>query len=383
MVTERRQNILTGAIAMLLLVSSVSVGVKAAFGAYDGGYELVGRFSAAGQGMLPGSDVKVRGVNIGSVRRIDLVDNQAVVTMRIHDGERVPSDAVARIRAKTLFGEKFVDVDLTDTDETEGPFFEPGDEFAAGNTEGGFELEQVLADTFPILQAIDPEELMIVIRELADAGDGLGEAINRSIVNGDELSQVFADNIDNTSEFLHDLALLSGELADSADDILGLADAGNAALPTLNANEDALIELLQQTGRLSNDVADLLRNNQGFVDAALGPGSDVVDLLHEQRDQVVPLVVGLRQYVQTLSEIVRIEVGDGTLMGAVKAVLGGDLCGVIPCLGGPGNDVALTAPSGVPGVPVTGPGLLLDPPTTRPDTSDSDVGDLLRKVLGA
>ena len=373
---------LTGAIALLLLVSTVSVGVKAAFGAYDGGYELVGRFTAAGQGLLPGSDIKVRGVNIGSVRRIELVDNLAVVTMRIKDGEDVPADAVARIRAKTLFGEKYIDVDLTGTDEQEGPFFEAGDEFAEGNTEGGFELEQVLTDTFPLLQAIDPKELMIVISELADAGDGLGEEINRSIVNGDKLAQVFADNADNTAQFLDDLAAFSGQLADSADDLVAVADSANDVLPVLTTNEDAVVALLQQAGRLSNDVADLLINNEDFVNAALGPGSDTVDLLYEERGQVVPLVHGLRQYVQTLSEIIRIRVGDGSLMGAVKAILGGDACVVLACPGISAG-VATSTPGDIaPDPAAPGGALLIDPESTsRP--AEGDVGDLLRRLLDA
>jgi hypothetical protein len=40
----RRQHILTGAIAIVLVVAAVSVGVKGAFGAFEGGYELAGTF---------------------------------------------------------------------------------------------------------------------------------------------------------------------------------------------------------------------------------------------------------------------------------------------------------------------------------------------------
>ena len=126
---------------------------------------------------------------------------------------------------------------------------------------------------------------------------------------------MFADNADNTAEFLDDLAKLSGQLADSADDILGLADAANAALPMLNDNEAELVTILQQAGRLSNDVADLLLGNKPFVDAVPGRREQArSQLLYDQRSQVVPLVIGLRQYIQTLTEVVRIDVGDGTLM---------------------------------------------------------------------
>jgi phospholipid/cholesterol/gamma-HCH transport system substrate-binding protein len=371
---DRRQHVLTGAIALILLVASITVGVKGAFGAFDGGYQLVGTFDAAGQGLLPGSDVKVKGVNIGEVRRIELVGGQAQVTLRIHDGQEVPEGASATIRPKTLFGEKFVDIDPDVADEGARPLRD-GDVLT--NTQGGFELERVLADTFPLLQAIDPMELTTVLGELAAGGDDLGPAINRTLVNADELNQVFADNAANTEQFLSDLAKVSDELADQAQTILEVADAANVALPTLNDNEDDLIALLQQTGRLSNDVADLLEANEPFVRASLIEGSRTLQALYDQRDQVVPLVVGLRQYVQTLASLVRIDVGNGTLMAAVKGLLGGQLCDAIPCAG------AAAGPATVPGptTPTIPPVVL--PPIELPDVGPAteSLSDLLTKVL--
>jgi phospholipid/cholesterol/gamma-HCH transport system substrate-binding protein len=335
---------LTGAIALLLFFAAITVGVKGAFGAFDGGYELVGRFDAAGQGLLAGSDVKVRGVSIGEVRSIRLVKGEAVVTLRIKDGERVPTSASAVIRPKTLFGEKFVDVDPGAAEDT-GPFLKDGQ--AIAHTLGGYELEAVLSDLYPILKAIDPVELGTVLGQLAEGGKGLGPTINRSIVNGEKLSKVFADNADNTRQFLGDLAALSDQLAGSADDLVGLADAANVALPTINDHEGDVVALLQQTGRLSNDVADLLEHNRAFVNASLGDGSRTLQVLFDRRAQVMPLVVGLRQYVQTLAISIRVDMGDGTLMAAVKGILGGDLCGVIPC---PGTGAAAS-----PVAPLAGP----------------------------
>jgi phospholipid/cholesterol/gamma-HCH transport system substrate-binding protein len=379
--TARRQHILTGAIALLLLAGSITVGIKGAFGAFDGGYELIGRFDAAGQGLLPGSDVKVRGVNIGQVRKIELVDGEALVTLRIKDGDRVPLDASAVIRPKTLFGEKFVDIDPGASEEA-GPFLGDGDEIV--NTLGGFELEEVLTDVYPLLKAVDPAELMTVLGELADGGKDLGESINRSIVNGEELTSLFADNADLTRQFLEDFAALSDQLAGSADDLLAVADAGNLALPTINAHEDDVVSLLQQTGRLSRDVADLLEHNQPFVEASLGDGSRTLQLLFDRRDQVVPLVIGLRQYVQTLAESIRIEVGDGTLMAAVKAVLGGEACAVLPCPGA-GTSAATGAPGPAPTPPAPSVELPLDLPIPLDlglSTSDGGLFSLLSKVLG-
>lgn len=382
--TRRRKDILTGAIALVLLVALTSVGIKGAFGAFKGGYELVGTFDAAGQGLLPGSDVKVRGVNIGEVKRIELIDGEARITLRIESEHDVPVDSSAVIRPKTLFGEKFVDIDPGPA-ETAGPFLGDGDEIT--NTLGGFELEQVLGETYPLLQAIDPGELMIVLGELADGGSGLGDTVNRTLVNSAELGEVFADNVDNTRQFLRDLALLSDQLGDDADTLLELADAANAALPTLNDGEDAIVDLLQQAGRLSNDVADLLEANRPFVNSVMVDGSRSLQLLFDERDQVVPLVIGLRQYVETLSSVIRIEMGDGTLMAAVKGILGTEVCGPLPC---PGTEAPAAAspppPAPAPPAPLV-PGLPLDLPLDLDlGVGSSSGGDglteLLTRVLG-
>ena len=375
--TDRRQHVLTGIISIVLVVATMSVAVKGALGAFDGGYELVGTFDAAGQGLLPGSDVKVRGVNIGQVRRIDLVDGAAEIRLRITDGEEVPEGASATIRPKTLFGEKFVDIDPGAAPPGADVLVD-GDELT--NTQGGFELEQVLADTYPLLQAIDPGELTTVLSELAAAGDGLGDEVNRTLVNGDELAQVFADNAGNTEQFLGDLAKISDELVGQADTVLEIADAANAALPALNEGEDDLIALLEQTGRLSNDVADLLEANRPFVRASFVEGSRTLQLLHDQRDQVIPLVIGLRQYVETLSSLIRIDVGNGTLMGAVKGLMGASLCEALPCLG-----AGTSAPAGAaaPPPPVSLPVAPASPTIPRPELAPapSDLATLLDKVL--
>jgi phospholipid/cholesterol/gamma-HCH transport system substrate-binding protein len=342
--------------------------VKGAFGAFEGGYQLVGTFDAAGQGLLPGSDVKVRGVNIGQVRKIELVDGAARITLTIKDGQEVPEGASATIRPKTLFGEKFVDIDPSAAPSGAAILTDGGE---LTNTQGGFELEQVLADTYPLLKEIDPAELTTVLGELATAGDGLGEEINRTIVNGDELSKVFADNAANTEQFLSDLALLSEELADQADTVLEIAASANTALPTLNEHEDDLIALLQQTGRLSNDVADLLEANEPFVQSVMVDGSRTLQLLYDQRTQVIPLVVGLRQYVETLASVIRIDVGDGTLMAAVKGLLGTQVCDALPCSGA---DAAAAPPAVAP--PILPP---IDVPIVG-DTTDG-LDDILEKVL--
>lgn len=318
MTTERNRNVLSGAIGLIIVISLTAIGIKASFGAFDGGYELRGTFAAAGQGLLSGSDVKIRGVNVGEVSSIRLVDNEALIRLRIDDGTQVPGSAQAVIRPKTLFGEKFVDI-LPGEDELTGPYLDDGDEIV--DTLGGFELEQVLTDAYPVLEAVNPAELAVILDELATAGRGLGANINRSIVNGATLAELGASNDAEFRQLTSDLALLTEELELLAPDLVAGAQDLNVALPTLNARSAQLDEALTQAARLAADVADLLEANESFTTNALTDGSRSLQTIFDRRSQIQPLLLGLTKYTRTLAEAIRFEVGDGTMMAAVKGVV--------------------------------------------------------------
>ncbi|MGI8663584.1 MAG: MCE family protein [Acidimicrobiales bacterium] len=349
-ITERRRNIISGLIALVLLIGAVSIGISASFGRFDDTYEVKASFDAAGQGLQHGSDVKIRGVNIGKVSSVKLVDGRAAVFMDVNSGQRIPMRAEAVVRPKTLFGEKFVDIvpcpDASDpsftstktgtcAEEGDGPFYgrDGKAQFANDKTLGGFELERVLSNAYPLLQQIDPAELGSVLSTLADSGKGLGDEVNRTIVNGQKLADIFAAHDADQRQFFSDLSKLSTQLGARSDDLVALANSLNVALPPLNSRSDQLNALLVQLGRLSNDTADLLAANKPFIDAALGPGDAVIQLLYDRRGDVIPLVQGLRTYIQTLAEVVRIPLGDGTYMAAVKGLLGGAACALLPCAG--------------------------------------------------
>jgi phospholipid/cholesterol/gamma-HCH transport system substrate-binding protein len=361
--TIRTRNIVSGLIALVLLSSAAVVGVKYSFGYYDDVYPLKASFANAGQGLQHGSDVKLRGVNVGKVQSVKLQDGRALVTMEINHTTKVPTTATATVRPKTLFGEKFVDIAPGDG-EGKGPYYSTNGDLIdkcdksqqpqQSCAVGGFELEQVLGDAYPLLKKIDPGELFTVVDTLAQGGKGLGPAINRQIVNGQKVLDVMAAHDADTRQFLTDLATISDQLGVRAQDVVSAANDLNVALPTLNSRSDELTTLLRQTSTLSNDVADLLQNNKAFIDKSFNGGQQVLDTVYDRRNDLVPLVVGLRQYLQTLTEIVRIPAGDGTLMAAVKNLAAADTCAIFVGACAPATPAAAPGPI-LPTPPSVGP----------------------------
>src|ERR1700757_2527686 len=138
---------MTGLIALTLFGSLAVFGVYLGAGKLSPKYHLHAKFTAAGQ-----------------VTTVHLVDGEAQVNMFIHEGQKVPVNSSATIRPKTLFGEKFVDIDPGPREAT-GPFLK--NNAFIKHTTGGFELEQVLTDLYPILQAVRPEDITTLLDTLA------------------------------------------------------------------------------------------------------------------------------------------------------------------------------------------------------------------------
>ena len=381
MMDERTFRILTGLVTLLFMVSASVFGVQVANGALRDVYQLEASFAAAGQGLIQQSDVKIHGVNIGRVSGVRLEEGRARVRMEIDSDQRVPVDAKATIRPKTLFGEKFVDI-APGPNEVRGPFLE--DEDAIEDTLGGFELEKVLTDLYPILQAVKPEQLHTVLNTLAAGGENLGPAVNRTLGNFAELAEVQADHAQDTQEFLDDLALLSGELADKADDLVAAARDLNEVLPDLNERGDELAVFLDQATRLSRDVADILEANRPFLRKAVTEGGKTLQVLYDERAQIQPLVTGLRQFFQILAEVTRIPRADGTTMAAVKFIFGEDCpMGRIPgceaeaeAAGAPSGAAGTAPPAGVPAPSV--PPVELPGPTRGAEGLIDLIGGVLR-----
>jgi phospholipid/cholesterol/gamma-HCH transport system substrate-binding protein len=317
--SDRTYRIAVGLVTLLLASSLVVVAVKIRVGGDPRSYyQLNASFTAAGQGLLPGSDVKVRGVDIGRVRNIRLRDGKALVRLDIRKSQKVPQSASATIRPKTLFGEKFVDVDPGTGDGT-GPYL--GDEGVVTETVGGFELERVLADLYPVLKAVKPQDLAVVLDSLAQAADGKGPQINRLIATYSDVLGAQASNNAELDQYLQELARLSEGLVAVAPAALGLAEDLNQTLPDLNARGPQLTALLDETTRLSGDLDALLKRNTPFIDKAINQGGRTLQELFDDRNQIGPLITGFRQFFQVLSSIGRIPYDETSQLVAIKYVL--------------------------------------------------------------
>ncbi len=105
-----------------------------------GHYEVKAAFRKA-SGVSVGADVRVSGVKVGSVSRIDLDPKtyRAIAALSIQDGVQLPEDSLATITSDGLLGGAYVAIDPGASDF----HLEPGGEIE--HTQGSVDLIELLS----------------------------------------------------------------------------------------------------------------------------------------------------------------------------------------------------------------------------------------------
>jgi phospholipid/cholesterol/gamma-HCH transport system substrate-binding protein len=245
------------------------------------------------------ADVKVRGVIVGEVRQISSDGDGARLELAIKPEKTdvIPANATARIQPKTVFGEKYVALQIPERPSAES--------IAAGDviseSEVSTELEQVLSNIYPLLRTVQPAELNYTLTALATALEGRGEQI------GNNLS-VLNDYLERTNpklpQLIEDLRLLSQ-----------VSDEYRAAMPELArllrnsvTTGNTLLEKEQKVEALFADVTAFSSTSRDFLEAngdniiRLGEVSvPTLGLLEEYSPEYPCLLQGMSDWIPRMN----------------------------------------------------------------------------------
>ncbi len=275
----------------------VTTAVRWAYGAYDDGYQLVGRFPHAGQGLIPGSDVKYRGVNVGEVDAIRLVDREAEVRFTIDPDFHVPEGAEVVVRPKTIFGEKFLDLSFPDG--SGGSFLVDGDEIA--HTGAATEVEDLFAAAQPLLDAIDEQELAELVAALSRTADGLGDDIAAGWESGAATTAMLNRTLDDQLTALRSFADFQDAGRGVGGDLNAISANNNLALPEFNRARADFERALTSLQGFGDHLADLLQGTRPDLDRILTSGDNVMRVLIAHEADVADVVDGLANYVMAFA----------------------------------------------------------------------------------
>lgn len=209
------------------------------------------------------ADVKVRGVRVGEVRRIDPTGSGQVALKVAIDKDSlglVPAGVTARMLPKTLFGEKFVD--LVPPEAPLGGSLQRDDVIVQDLSAQAVELQEVFDDLAPLLRAVQPAQLNATLSSVASAlsgrGDELGETIQALGAYTGELNASLPD-LQADVRLLADVTDRYGQAAPA---LLDVARNTTVTARTLEEQQAVLAAVLRDTYGLSERTRSLLADNE-------------------------------------------------------------------------------------------------------------------------
>ena len=332
---------LSGFIGLVLLIGIAAVGILAAQGAFADDYTLTATTTRTGFGLDTSSDVKVRGISVGSVTGVELLDDGTVeLEISLRKELQVPVSATASIEPVSVFGPKFVDLDLG-PDETTGPYLPDG--ASLGSVVAPTELAETLDSVSTLLEQVEYEKVALILEELSRGLDGLGPELGTTLDATIELVERLQAIEPDLATLLRDTRLVTDTLADRTDELRTITVEGQPLLRSLDARADQLGPLLVGTSELLNRVDDLVATGADDLDSVVIALSDAATVLRAQLTNIPGFLAALDTTVEFFGEQVIVwDIPDGRKGVVQRAVVDISPCGLLAGL--PGCDQVGDAP---------------------------------------
>ena len=233
-----------------------------------------------GSQLRVGGDVKVRGMLVGEVRSVTAKGDHAELELALQPDKTsvIPANVSARLLPKTLFGERYVALQLPEKPERH---IAAGDVIPQDRSSTAIELQKVLDDVMPLLQSIQPEKLASTLTAVSTALDGRGKQLGQTLV---QLSDY--------------LGKLNPSLPDLKADITGIANVAD----TYNRAAPDLLQALADLTTTSRTIVDQRANLADLYATVTAASVDLTSFLEVNKDNLIRLTTSIQPTLDVLAK---------------------------------------------------------------------------------
>lgn len=258
-----------------------------------------------------GAAVRLSGIRVGEVRGASVAhDHKVAIHVAIDEDKAhlIPADITARIRSTTVFGAKFVELDLpAGSAQTvaapTGPTIRSGAVVQADSVP--IEANDTFQHAMTVLQSIDPEKLNTTLTAVAGALDGRGQKLGAYLTQVNSYLDSFNQTLPTTVSDIRRARDVLTTYADVAPQLLA-----TAAQATTTSN--TLVDSAASLHALLVDMVEASHTTKSFIDSTAEP---LVTSLRE----LTPVTDLLRVYAPELGCLID---NVHQLDGGIAAALG-------------------------------------------------------------
>jgi phospholipid/cholesterol/gamma-HCH transport system substrate-binding protein len=292
---------LLGVTYLAVVIGLVSLSIAFYNKAFTPQVTVTLRTDHTGNQLLTQSDVKERGIIVGSVKKVKSQGDGAVVTLALSPGRTrdIPANVSAQILPKTLFGEQYVSLIIPDNP---GPPIKGGDVIGQDRSAVALESEKVIGDLLPLIQAVKPAELSVTLTAMATALHGRGTELGQTLRSFDtylkSLNADVAPGKTYTTQIADDLAklgTLSDKLNADVPDLVSTLNNLQTNAHTLINQQAAFDTLLTTANSTSNILSSFLSDNEQRLITVVDTSQQIYGLLNAYTPEYGCMLTALSQ----------------------------------------------------------------------------------------
>jgi len=220
---------------------------------------------SVGNEMHPGADVKVRGVQVGEVRQISADGTGAKMELAIQPAmvPEIPANVTALMVPTTLFGERYVDLVMPASPASAR--LTAGSVIRQDHSADAVELEKVLNNLLPLLQASEPDKLSVTLTAIAQGLQGHGTELGQTLVAANAYLHDYNRHLPALDTDIKRLAILARNLNQSAPDLVQALTDFTVTSQTFAAERASVSALYSTVTTASQDLQSFLDANSSNI----------------------------------------------------------------------------------------------------------------------
>lgn len=236
------------------------------------------------------ADVKIRGLVIGEVRKVQTTGDGATLTLAIdpNKAKLVPSDTLAELLPKTLFGEK--EVVLVPPPHSTARPLRNGDVIAQDRSTTAIETQTALTETLPLLKALQPEKLSQVLLALSSSVRNRGNKVGSNASLAAAYFTKLNPRLATAGADLQGLADLSENIEKASPDLVKELDNFAFSSRSVVSQKAALDQFLVTTSQLASTTQSFVQQNEKRFDA-LANDAVQISQLYASRSSAFPCML--------------------------------------------------------------------------------------------
>ena len=288
-----------GFIGAVLIIMVILVGLqpeRLLSAATDVRYQ--GLFSEAG-GLLPGNDVTVSGIKVGSVRDVSLQDGDALVTFQVNGNVALGTETTAHIRTGTLLGERVLTLESAG-----GTTMRPQTVIPVSRTSSPYSLTDAVSELTTNTAGTDTRSVNQSLDTLTETLNQVAPQLGPTFESVTRLSKSLNARNESLGSLLKTAADVSGVLGKRSARLNTLILNANDLLGVLNDRRVAISTLLANTSVVAQQVSGLVKDNEATLAPTLQRLNTVLAMLEKNSDNIAKALPGLAKFELTQGETV-------------------------------------------------------------------------------